>query len=82
MQCVICHKSLENLDEDGFQPLKGLAFHTYGHYGSQKFDPMDGSYLELAICDDCLVETALQHNVKYGIPQKPKPILQTWKITN
>lgn len=57
-RCVVCNKNLRNLAfdfcDEGFQPSDGLAFKTYGHYGSCEFDPMDGSYLEVVICDDCV----------------------------
>lgn len=53
--CIVCKKSLGNImDERGFQPDCGLAFFTYGHYGSTLFDPMDGSAIEIAVCDDCI----------------------------
>lgn len=53
--CIACKKVLENImDERGFQPARGLAFVTRGHYGSTFFDPMDGSFLEIAVCDDCV----------------------------
>lgn len=34
--------------------MGGTAFRIYGHYGSTVFDPMDGSSLEIVICDECL----------------------------
>ena len=36
------------------QPYAATAFMTQGHYGSTVFDPMDGTWLEINICDDCL----------------------------
>lgn len=41
-----------------FQPSGGLAFQTTGHYGSAFFDPMDGSRLEIAVCDQCVSQLA------------------------
>jgi len=59
--CIVCAKELNNLDydmKDGkkveVHPMDGLHFRTYGHYGSTIFDPMDGTYLDLAICDKCI----------------------------
>lgn len=53
--CFKCDKEMENImEEDGLQPIGGLAFITAGHYGSAVFDPMDGSCIEIAICDDCI----------------------------
>lgn len=54
MRCVKCEKDLDNLVDKGYQPNKGLAFQTYGHYGSTYFDPMNGKYLEIVICDECV----------------------------
>lgn len=65
--CIVCEKSLGNImDERGFQPDCGLAFHTYGHYGSTFFDPMDGSYLEIAVCDDCIRKASEREQVRSG----------------
>jgi hypothetical protein len=52
--CVVCGTVLENIGDPGFQPLRGLAFSTRGHYGSSFFDPMDATYLEIVICDECM----------------------------
>jgi hypothetical protein len=52
-------------DEDISQPYDGLAFQSQGHYGSTVFDPMDGTYLEINICDECLLrasELRVRHN--------------------
>lgn len=40
------------------QPSEGLHFNTTGAYGSTSFDPMDGSSLNIIICDDCIVAGA------------------------
>ena len=50
----VCDIEMDNLIDKGFQPTHGLAFITYGHYGSTYFDPMNGDYLEICICDVCL----------------------------
>ena len=54
--CFKCGCELENLMPNDNQPNKGLEFITHGHYGSSFFDPMDGSYLRINICDLCLRE--------------------------
>jgi hypothetical protein len=58
LSCLLCHKSLKNLllSEGGIQPQGGLAFETYGHYGSTYFDPMDGHWITLTVCDLCVAE--------------------------
>lgn len=62
--CIVCSKELDNWDyttrSNGTKvevhPMDGLHFRTYGHYGSTIFDPMDGSYLDVAICDECITK--------------------------
>ena len=57
LECFRCGKPLDNImGEDGQQPVGGLTFSTCGHYGSAFFDPLDGSSIELSICDECLSE--------------------------
>lgn len=62
LPCIVCGKALDNatLMPDGSglnynQPSEGLAFRSHGAYGSTAFDPMDGHYLEINICDVCLL---------------------------
>lgn len=60
IHCIICENKMTNADymyEDGkeeIHPDDGTVFRTYGHYGSTVFDPMDGSYAEICICNKCL----------------------------
>ena len=58
--CIVCNTEVENWDEaypdneSQIHPIGGTVFRTYGHYGSTVFDPMDASYLEIVVCDECL----------------------------
>ena len=54
LTCIKCCRELVNLTPKGVQPNGGLAFHSYGHYGSAYFDPMDGTCIQIAVCDECL----------------------------
>ncbi len=57
LPCIVCGAELENVTDDSEnQPYEGTAFLTHGHYGSTAFDPFDGSYLEVNICDACLMQ--------------------------
>lgn len=82
MNCIVCRKPLENIDpgEDGHnQPDDGVAFQSHGHYGSTVFDPMDGTYLEINICDPCLKSAGEEGNVLMGFPRpapRPGPMMQ------
>ncbi len=70
--CIVCDKALENVDEAAEnQPHKGTTFTSGGHYGSTAFDPMNGEFLEINICDDCLRKRAEQGKVMIGRERKP-----------
>jgi hypothetical protein len=64
--CFCCDKVMENMHYESrlndsyvyVHPIDGLHFQTRGHYGSTMFDPMDGSSLDIAICDDCIKQRA------------------------
>jgi hypothetical protein len=62
--CLKCTKEMHNFAETGLQPSGGLAFMTRGHYGSTYFDPMDGTSLEIAVCDEC-IRSAVNTNIAY-----------------
>jgi hypothetical protein len=59
INCIKCHRELEHWDvyppeEQQMHPIGGTVFRTYGNYGSSVFDPMDATYLDISICDECL----------------------------
>lgn len=74
MNCIVCKTELRNIDAGDVenQPAGGTAFQSSGHYGSTAFDPMDGTYLEINVCDGCLVAAGKDGNVLVGFPQ-PRP---------
>lgn len=59
--CIKCNIELTNITSDGFHPLDGLVFSTYGHYGSSYFDPMDSTSLQIVICDHCMSALPTTH---------------------
>jgi hypothetical protein len=71
--CFACGKTLYEVgtQEAINQPHDALAFTTQGHYGTKVFDPMDGSWLELNICDGCITER--QDRVLIGKLYAPRP---------
>jgi hypothetical protein len=63
VNCIRCDRSLESVNGGGHnQPNLGTAFTSYGHDGSM-FDPMDGSFLEINICNSCLIEAGNKNQV-------------------
>lgn len=61
--CFKCEKVLQSVTGkfEDFHPLDGLHFMAYGHYGTTVFDPMDGSTMNIIICDDCLNKSKHKH---------------------
>lgn len=81
--CIICKAALRNLEApDGNRPNGGTAFQSRGHYGSSAFDPMDGTYLEINICDPCLKAAGDDGMVLIGFPQPapPRGPMMTWPL--
>jgi hypothetical protein len=67
LPCVVCGEKLRNVMPDADnQPNDGVYLETHGNYGSTVYDPMDGHFLELAICDECLVRAGEQGRVLEG----------------
>ena len=62
INCFCCDKELQNMHygsrlKDSYvyvHPMGGLHFQSFGHYGSTMFDPMDGTSIDIAICDECI----------------------------
>jgi hypothetical protein len=76
LPCIVCGRELEsaNGDDPRFahinQPQVGTTFYAEGQYGSTIFDPMDGSYLEVNICDACLAE----HQDRINVGRSTRPV--------
>lgn len=82
LPCVVCHQQLKNVDNSAAnQPDEGTAFMTYGHYGSTFFDPMDGSYLEVNICDPCLELLTAEKSIMFG-RNKVRVICHNYPVGN
>lgn len=62
LPCIVCERTLGSALPERFdganQPYAGTVFYAYGQYGSTIFDPMDETFLEVNICDDCLDKKA------------------------
>ena len=72
LPCIVCGTSLRNVwDEAENQPDGGVVAVITGNYGSTKFDPFDGTHLEVNICDSCLVQAGYEGRVLTGRLVRP-----------
>ncbi len=81
--CFVCGEHLTEVDEEGInQPHGAQTFVSGGHYGATLFDPMDGSWLELNICDECIKVNAARGRILVGSPRPqrlaPPPTYRIW----
>jgi len=59
LKCILCQKEMQDQasgmkgDQDPY-PMGGLAFETFGHYGSSVMDSWMGTKLTVCICDECV----------------------------
>ena len=77
LPCLVCGRALANIldPEEGQQPNDGVAFHSYGHYGSAVFDPMDGTSLHVNVCDPCVEEAKAKGRAREMPPRAPRPAM-------
>ena len=72
LPCIKCGKQLSpafgDAYQDGNQPFGATVFVAHGQYGSTVFDPMNNNYLEVNICDDCLVRASKNEVVIVNTP--------------
>lgn len=72
LKCVVCERTLRNVDSDAEnQPYDGTTFTSHGHYGSTVFDPMDGTFIEINICDEDLAALGKKSQVLMGQSRRP-----------
>lgn len=76
LHCISCPTTMLNfMGSKGHQPDNGLSFVSYGNYGSTVFDPMDGTYIQIAVCDECLKKAIVRDVVSFSDPSERESIL-------
>jgi hypothetical protein len=63
LPCICCGKELEAVMSGEDNPYRGTVFFSHGNYGSTVFDEIDGTGLEITVCDECLVAAGQKGNV-------------------
>ena len=77
MKCIVCKTELENLPSGEINhPRDGVVFTSRGNYGSQVFDPMDATYLEINVCDPCVTAAREDGAVMIGTS---RTLLKPWR---
>lgn len=81
LTCIVCDREFEPAANDpAFEtvPYEGTLFYATGHYGSTAFDPMDGSSLEIIVCDKCLLDR--RHRVMHVTSRPDLTIRVLWEL--
>lgn len=79
LPCIVCGKELESVGSGSPNHANNAnEFHTRGQYGSTVFDPLDGSYLAVNICDACIVKAGDMGRVLTGAELKTRS-LTPWR---
>jgi len=94
LPCIVCGRKLNPVFN--CQPSIGTTFISHGQYGSTVFDPMTGDYLEVNICDPCVL-TAVENQkvfwydrenervrpgIEYYIKEQYDDLSQVWEWVN
>ena len=67
LPCLVCGKALERaVPQEQNHPNDAIVCTSHGNYGSGVFDPCDGHYLEVNVCDSCLKKAAAEGKVALG----------------
>ena len=74
LPCIACGRELTQVMKEAVsnQPWVGTAFKSYGHYGSTAFDPMNGHFIEINVCDLCLIT----HTERVNTGRDRKPVTE------
>lgn len=81
LPCIVCGEQLLNCEYGSEnQPEHGLAFTTHGHWPSSIIDIFDGFYLEINVCNLCLLKAAKQNMVARGDSDNADAPLELWKL--
>lgn len=82
MNCIACNKTCEYIFKPHslHPPISGTMFESTGNYGSTVWDMEGRKFLQIVICDDCLIEKAHLVNVISWDAKTPPPKELTDKI--
>jgi hypothetical protein len=84
LPCIVCGRKLEPVSAEHIpkQPYAGTTFISHGQYGSTVFDEMDRTFLELNVCDPCLVAAAKRGVVAHGtaVPVRYDTEYEPWDV--
>lgn len=79
VSCMCCSKVFKPANPESDEvnhPIDGTVFMAWGNYGSTVHDPIDPIFLEINVCDECLVERA--ENVLTATIEHGKPAYSKW----
>lgn len=81
--CLVCGRELKPIFSDisgHRQPDGATMFTTHGNYGSTVFDELDGTQLQINICDGCLKERSGRAHLLIVRRQREEIDAYSWGI--
>lgn len=67
LPCIVCQRALSDIGSGSDNHANDAnEFRAHGQYGSRVFDPVDGTYLAVNICDDCITQAGRAGQVLEG----------------
>jgi hypothetical protein len=63
---------MNQTEDDYIQPNDANTLSSIGTYGSRVFDPLDGSYVIVNVCDDCLEAALADGRAAIHQPRPPQ----------
>ena len=85
--CFCCEKQINVEGSINGSAKDGTVWKTNGNYNSAVFDPMGDDWLEIIICDECLIKKAdlalfytIEHSKKYKDVKKFNNKLKEYEL--
>lgn len=77
--CFVCGCTFDPSMPGERYPYEGTIFNASGNYGSTAWDPMGARFLEINVCDNCLVERVKRVAMAHALPPvATRPIYEPW----
>lgn len=71
LPCLVCAVELKASMPGTNVPSGGVQWSSHGNYGSALWDEVDGRFLSINLCDECVATAAALQRVEVATPFQP-----------